>query len=139
MKKKILVFLFLIGCDILNAEPIVIAAGESFRINSLDINEVRSLYLAKQFRLGNQKMILLNLGIDHPLRSRFESDILREDRETLSQVWLQAHYLGHRAPKVFKSQEAAAEFLSKVENTLGYVEEEIAQKYHLKILFRPKE
>jgi hypothetical protein len=79
------------------------------------------------------------LGIDNPLRNRFEQNLLKENKDTLAQDWLQAHYLGHHAPKVFKSQESVAEFLSKVDNSIGYVDEEIAQKYHLKILFRVKE
>lgn len=123
----------------LEAQSLVVAAGENFRVNSLEIEDIRSLYLAKKFRLGNQKIIPLNLGIDNPLRYQFEENILSEERDTLAYAWLQAHYLGHRAPKVFKSQEAVAEFLSKVDNSVGYVEEDIAQKYHLKILFRAKE
>ncbi len=139
MKKVLFFWLICGGLLHLEAQSLVVAAGESFRVNSLEIDDIRALYLAKRFRLGNQKIILLNLGIDHPLRYTFEQDVLSEDRDTLAYAWLKAHYLGHRAPKVFKSQEAVAEFLSKVDNSLGYVEEDVAQKYHLKILFRAKE
>ena len=139
MKKVLFFWLIWGGLLHLEAKSLVVAAGESFRVNTLEIDDIRALYLAKRFRLGNQKIILLNLGIDHPLRYTFEQDVLSEDRDTLAYAWLQAHYLGHRAPKVFKSQEAVAEFLSKVDNSLGYVEEDVAQKYHLKILFRAKE
>ncbi|MGZ5208942.1 MAG: hypothetical protein ACXWB0_07975 [Sulfuricurvum sp.] len=138
--KSLVLLWFICGSLLhLNADTLVVVAGESFRVNSLEIEEIRSLYLAKKFRLGNQKILPLNLGIDNPLRYLFEENVLNEDRDTLTYVWLKAHYLGHRAPKVFKSQEAVAEFLSKVDNSVGYVEEEIAQKYHLKILFRAKE
>ncbi|HZF69277.1 MAG TPA: hypothetical protein VEZ39_00285 [Sulfuricurvum sp.] len=123
----------------MSADPLVIASGENFGVNAINIDEIRGIYTGKQFRLNNNKVIPLNLGIDNPLRSKFEQNILNENKETLAQYWLQAHYLGHRAPKVFKSQESVAEFLSKVDNSIGYVDEEIAQKYHLKILFRAKE
>jgi hypothetical protein len=138
MKKTIFLLLSL-GLISFDAKPLVVVAGENFRADSLKIDEIRAFYLAEQFRLDNQKIILLNLGIDNPLRYQFEHNVLKKERDNLTYVWLQAHYLGHRAPKVFKSQEAVAEFLSKVDNSLGYVDEDIAQKYHLKILFRLKE
>jgi len=139
MKKALLSLLIYGGLLQVQGEPLVVAVGENFSVNSLEIYDIRSIYSAKKFRLGNQKIIPLNLGIDNPLRYKFEEDVLNENRDTLAYAWLHAHYLGHRAPKVFKSQEAVAEFLSKVDNSMGYVEEEVAQKYHLKILFRVKE
>ncbi|MFA5215803.1 hypothetical protein [Sulfuricurvum sp.] len=123
----------------LQSETLVIAAGESFGVNVLGIDEIRSIYLGKKFRLGNQKLFPLNLGIDNPLRNKFEQQVLGEDRDTLAHNWLQAHYLGHHAPKVLKSPETVAEFLTKIDNSMGYLDEDTALKYHLKILFRLKE
>lgn len=139
MRKSLFISLICGGLLQVEAETLVVAAGENFSVDALEIEEIRGIYLGKRFRLGNKKVIPLNLGIDHPLRRYFEQNVLEEERNTLAQHWLRAHYLGHHTPKVFKSQESVAEFLSKVENTLGYVEEETAQKYHLKILFRSKE
>lgn len=139
MKQILFILIICNGLTLLSADPLVIASGENFGVNAINIDEIRGIYTGKQFRLNNNKVIPLNLGIDNPLRSKFEQNILNENKETLAQYWLQAHYLGHRAPKVFKSQESVAEFLSKVDNSIGYVDEEIAQKYHLKILFRAKE
>lgn len=118
------------------ADNIVVVAGENFCVDSLSKDEIRNIYLAKVFHVNNQKIIPLNLGIDNPLRLQFEQEIVNEERDTLARSWLQAHYLGHRAPRSFKSQETVAEFLSKVDNSLGYLDESVAQKYHLKILFR---
>lgn len=139
MKQILFILIICNGLTLLSADPLVIASGENFGVNAINIDEIRGIYIGKQFRLNNNKVIPLNLGIDNPLRSKFEQNILNENKETLAQYWLQAHYLGHRTPKVFKSQESVAEFLSKVDNSIGYVDEEIAQKYHLKILFRAKE
>ena len=121
------------------AKNLVIVSGKNSSFPPLGLEEVHDLYVAKHFRIENQKVVLLNLGIDHPLRHTFEHEVLRENRESLEYVWLQAHYLGHRAPKVFKSQEAVAEFLVNVEEAVGYVDEEVALQYHLTILFRVKE
>lgn len=138
--KRICLFWLMLGWLLqLHAEKLVVAAGESFKIESLDITDIRSIYTAKRVRLGNIRIIPLNLSIDNPLRYRFEHEILNEDRDNLANYWLQSHYLGNHPPKVFKSSEMAAEFLSKVDNSLGYLDEETAQKYHLKILFRAKE
>ncbi|MDD2369359.1 MAG: hypothetical protein PHQ90_08660 [Sulfuricurvum sp.] len=139
MKQLLFIWLIYNGLTYLNADPLVIASGENFGVNTINVDEIRGIYTGKQFRLNNKKIIPLNLGIDNPLRSKFEQNILGENKDTLAQYWLQAHYLGHHTPKVFKSQESVAEFLSKVDNSIGYVDEEIAQKYHLKILFRAKE
>lgn len=127
------------GIVLLQAETLVVAAGESFGGNVLGVDEIRLIYLGKKFRLGNQKILPLNLGIDNPLRNRFEQQVLGEDRDTLAHNWLQAHYLGHHAPKVLKSPETVAEFLTKIDHSLGYLDEDTALKYHLKILFRLKE
>lgn len=138
---KTLLFIWLIynGLSLSAADTLVIVSGENFSVNSMDIDQIRGIYSAKQFRLDNKKIIPLNLGIDNSLRNKFEQYVLDKDKDTLAQYWLQAHYLGHHTPKVFKSQESVAEFLSKVDNSIGYVDEETAQKYHLKILFRLKE
>jgi hypothetical protein len=139
MRKSLFISLICGGLLQLEAETLVVAAGDNFSVDALEIEEIRGIYMGKRFRLENKKVIPLNLGIDHPWRNKFERDVLEVDRNTLAQYWLRAHYLGHHTPKVFKSQESVAEFLSKVDNTLGYVDEETAQKYHLKILFRIKE
>lgn len=138
---KNLLFLLLIynGFFSFKADALVIVSGENFSISSMDIDEIRGIYSGKLFRLDNKKIIPLNLGIDNPLRNKFEQYVLDTDKDTLAQHWLQAHYLGHHTPKVFKSQESVAEFLSKVDNSIGYLDEETAQKFHLKILFRLKE
>lgn len=139
MKYFFLISLWIVFIEELSADTLVVVSGDNFCVDSLDIDEIRGIYLAKRFRIDGQKIIPVHLGIDNPLRLRFEHNIVNEERDVLSQVWLQAHYLGHRAPTVFKSQETVAEFLSKVKNSLGYVEESTAQKYHLKILYRERE
>lgn len=139
MKRGLLLWLLCTMVLTLEAETLVIVTGENFSGGTVDMSTVRALYLGKRFRLGNQKIIPLNLGIDHPLRTQFEESVLEEERDTLARNWLQAHYLGHHPPKVFKSSEAVATFLTKVDNSIGYLDEETALKYQLKILFRIKE
>jgi ABC-type phosphate transport system substrate-binding protein len=139
MKQILFIWLIYNGMSVTSADPLVVAAGENFGVNTISVDEIREIYTGKQYRLNDNKIIPLNLGVDNPLRKKFEQNILNENKDTLAQYWLQAHYLGHHTPKVFKSQESVAEFLSKVDNSLGYIDEEIAQKYHLKILFRAKE
>lgn len=139
MKRFLFISLWISGLGYLCADSIVIAAHPSFAIESLDKEEIKKIYLAKKFRISNQKILPVNLGLDHPLREKFEKKILNEDRDALMHIWLQAHYLGHRPPKVFKSQESVAEFIANVENAIGYMEESTAQKYHLKLLFKESE
>lgn len=139
MKYFFLISLWIGLIEEVSADALVVASGENFCVDSLDIDEIRGIYLAKKFRVGGHKIIPVHLGIDNPLRLRFEHNIVNEERESLSHIWLQAHYLGHRVPTVFKSQETVAEFLSKMKNSLGYLEESTAQKYHLKILYRERE
>lgn len=137
--KTVLFFLFIFGISVCEADTLVVAAGENFAAETLGIDELRSVYNGKRFRLGNEKIILLNLETENTLRIRFEQKVLEENRDTLARNWLQAHYLGHRPPKVFKSPEGVAEFLTKVDNAIGYMDESTAQKYRLKILYRAKE
>lgn len=139
MKKFLLFSLLLGGLVYLKGETLVIAAGENVRSEGLGLEEIREIYTAKRFRWGGEKIVPLNLGIDHPLRSRFEQDVLNENRDTLSRIWLQAHYQGHHPPKVVKGVQSTAEFLTKMENAIGYMDETTAERCRLKILFRTKE
>lgn len=118
-----------------HAETLVVATGEHCRWNEFSVEQIRDLYEAKRFRVGNERVVLLNLEAEHPLRKQFEQEILRENRENLSSAWLGAHYDGHPPPKVFKTPHAAAEFLNRVENAVGYLDESTARRYRLKILY----
>lgn len=133
MKSIVLIFLILLSS--LYGDKLVVAANIHFIKDGLSAEDVRNLYTAREFRIANEKVIPLNLAIDHPLRTQFEKTVLGQDRKELSAIWLQAHYLGHHPPKVFKSKEAAAEFLMNVDNAIGYMDEETALKYGLKILY----
>lgn len=135
-KMFVVVLFFNVIIQSLFADTLVVVAGENFSVNTLTKEEIRSIYVAKKFHVGGQKVIPINLGIDNPLRLKFESEVVNVDRDILSRIWLQAHFLGYKPPKTFKTQEMVAEFLSKVDNSIGYVDESMAQKYHLKILFR---
>jgi len=111
MKNLPFILLLYTGFFSLTTNAIVIVSGENSTITSMNIDEIRGIYSGKLFRLNNTKIIPLNLGIDSPLRNKFEQYVLDADKDTLAQYWLQAHYLGHHTLKVFKSQESVAEFL----------------------------
>jgi hypothetical protein len=137
-KMFVVVLFFNVIIQPMFADGLVVVAGENFSVNTLTKEEIRSIYVAKKFHVGGQKVIPINLGIDNPLRLKFESEVVNVDRDRLSRIWLQAHFLGYKTPKTFKTQEMVAEFLSKVDSSIGYLDESMAQKYHLKILFRER-
>lgn len=139
MMKRIALGLFFLGMAYAEATDVVVVSGERFRYDSLSADEIRLVYTGKRFRLGNENIVLLNLEPEHPMRAWFEHNILHKRRDVLTKNWLQAHYLGHKPPKVFKSTESIAEFLTKVDNSIGYTDEATARKYHLKILYRMSE
>ena len=136
MMKMIPLGLFFLGMAYAGAADVVVVSGERFRYDSLSADEIRLVYTGKRFRFGDEKIVLLNLEPENPMREWFEQNILHQRRDTLAKNWLQAHYLGHKPPKVFKSTESVAEFLTKVDNSIGYTDEATARKYHLKILYR---
>ncbi|WP_187647815.1 hypothetical protein [Nitrosophilus labii] len=127
--------IFILSASFIYADSLVIAANRNFPADTLNRKTVQKIYLDKIRFLGEKKIIPINLPYDHLLRKKFENIILKMKRFELERYWLQTHYMGHRPPKVLKSQEAIASFLKNVDNAIGYLEKDVATKHKLKILY----
>ncbi len=120
----------------LHAQSFVVAANEKFPLDRLSKRMVASLYLDKRQVIGGERVVLINLSLNDPIRRSFEKSVLGRSRADLQKYWLRAHFMGHRPPKVVDSEYAAALYISKIENAIGYMREETAKSFGLKILFR---
>ncbi len=136
IKQALILFIFAIS---LEAATYVVATNPSSKISHLSREDISALYLDKKHLLRGKRAILLNLPLDDKIRISFEKSVLRKSRVELQRYWLRAHFSGHRPPKVVKSQETAANFISKVRNSIGYMEKSLAQKNGLKILYEWRE
>ncbi len=117
------------------ADSLVIAANRNFPVDSLNLKTVQKIYLDKIRFLGGKKILPINLPYNHFLRKKFENSVLKMKRFEIERYWLKTHYMGHRPPKVLKSQDAVASFLKSIDNAIGYLEKGTAIKYKLKILY----
>jgi len=136
IKEALILFIFTIT---LEAATYVVATNPSSKISHLSKEQISALYLDKKHLLRGKRAILLNLPLDDKIRNSFEKSVLRKSRVELQRYWLRAHFSGHRPPKVVKSQEAAANFISKVKDSIGYMEKSIARKHGLKVLYEWRE
>ncbi len=126
----------LLLCASLYAQSFVVAANREFALDKLTRRMVVALYLDKRQAIGGERVVLINLSLDDPIRGSFERRVLGRSRSDLQKYWLRAHFMGHRPPKVVDSEDAAALYIGKIENAIGYMREETAKRYGLKILYR---
>ncbi len=128
------IFILILFSSFVFAKILVIAASKDFFVNSLTKEEIISIYLEKR-RIKGHKIVAVNFPPNHPLREVFEAKILKKRKKWLERYWLNAHYHGHRPPKVFKSKKAVILFVKRFSNAICYLYKEDAKKQGLKILY----
>lgn len=120
----------------LHAGDLVIAVNPRSTLSSLSEGLLRDIYLRKRIVLNGIRLLPINLPPRHPMRKCFEEKILHRQRGEIERAWMRAHYRGIRPPKVVPSQESAARYVMRLSNALAYMDQDVADAFGLKILFR---
>ncbi|MDB2562662.1 hypothetical protein N9X61_03565 [Sulfurimonas sp.] len=92
------------------------------KIDTLSRSQVKAIYLKKLHFINDVRIVPLNLELKHPLRKKFEKNILKMGFIQLKSYWNKQHYLGKRPPLNMKSQEAILAFVKKVDGSIAYID-----------------
>ena len=91
-------------------------------IKHLSKNQIKAIYLKKLTIVDDIKIIPINLDSRNTLREKFSKEFLHISLSKLKTYWIKQHYLGHRPPLSFKSQESLKKFIKQVDGSIGYIE-----------------
>ena len=119
MHLKIL-FTILLSMQLLQAGEYAVVSNKS--VKTLSKAQIKAIYLKKLTIIDDKKIIPINLDSRNTLRKKFNKEFLHLSLEKLKIYWIKQHYLGHRPPLSFKSQEAVKKFINKVDDSIGYLE-----------------
>jgi len=117
------ILLLLILLNTLIAEEYALVAHKDLK--SLQVSQVRAIYLKKIQFTEDTKLIALNLSPKSKIRKSFEKKVLHMGFGQLQAYWTQQHYLGHRPPKTLKSQKAVVNFVEIVLGTIAYIQSKL--------------
>ncbi len=98
---------------------VIVSKKVSF--STLTSHQIRDIFLQKRHMIGDQKIIPINLLGQDEGRSRFESAILKMDRDKLNVYWVKQHFQGIVPPLTQPSFESIKVFVQNVEGSMGYV------------------
>lgn len=125
---------FLGGC----AGDMVLVTAKKTPIESLSPQECKELFLKKRQFVDKVRLIPVNLPATHPLRKRFERQVLHMGPESLAAYWSERHYNGIAAPAVQPSVESLKTFLHSVDGSVGYLDSKDADsRFTVLMTLRP--
>lgn len=103
----------------LQAQDYAVVTNKNF--NSLNVGQIKALFLKKTSYLGDKLIVPLNLSSRNTVRLSFEKKVLHMSFSRLKSYWTKQHYLGHRPPISMKSEESIGAFIKKVDGAIGYM------------------
>jgi len=103
----------------LHAQDYAVVTNKNF--NSLNVGQIKALFLKKTSYLGDKLIVPLNLSSRNTVRLSFEKKVLHMSFSRLKSYWTKQHYLGHRPPISMKSEESIVAFIKKVDGAIGYM------------------
>jgi len=133
--KKISLFLILFVLG-LSSRELVVVGDKNFHESNLTRFEIKSIFLNKKRFINNEKILVMNHPVNHPLRLCFEKEILGKTERVLERYWRKAYYQGKRPPKVISSTKMLFLYLDSVHPAIGYSDFNATLDTNLTILYR---
>jgi hypothetical protein len=133
--KKISLFLtlFILG---LSSRELVVVGDKNFPEKNLTRSEIKAIFLNKKRFIQDQKILVMNHHVNHPLRLCFEKEILGKTERILERYWRKAYYQGKRPPKVVSSTKMLFLYLDSVHPAIGYSDLNATLNTELIILYQ---
>jgi len=118
MQKILFIFIFLM-VQLCSFELLVVA-DKNFSENNLTRSEIKAIFLDKKRFIKEEKILVMNHKVNHPLRICFEKNILEKNERSLERYWRKAYYQGKRPPKIVSSNKMLFLYLDSVHPAIGY-------------------
>lgn len=124
----------LLGSLLIQADNLAVVVGENTPIDTLDRNQIRSIFLKKRTFFNGIAVKPINLAPSNPFRKAFAAKILQMDEKSLERYWIREHYRGHRPPYRVESVRAMIRFVLNVPGAIGYLPQNKVTK-KMKVLY----
>ena len=131
---KVFLLLFL-SIKMLSSRELVVIGDKNFPENNLTRSEIKAIFLNKQRFIKEEKILVMNYEVHHPLRLCFEKEILGKTERTLERYWRKAYYQGKRPPKVISSTQMLFLYLDTVHPAIGYSDLNVTKNSDFIILY----
>jgi len=133
--KKFIIFMFLISFSInLNASEYAVVVNKKSNIDNISKKQLKKIFLKKQYYIGKQKVIAINISANMPLRIYFEKSILGMDRDRLNSFWTKQHFHGVSPPSTQSSINSVKLFVQNVDGAIGYLPKNLIDD-NLKVVY----
>lgn len=116
-----ILFLFWIFGSMVYGLEYILVVNKNTDIDSLNILQVRSIFLKKQTMMNELELVPINLPAFHEARRSFETNVLDMSQSRLKSYWVKQHYQGHRPPLTMKSFQGLKAFIKNVDGAIGYI------------------
>ena len=132
---RILLLLTFILLELFSIE-LVVVGDKNFSENNLTIQQIRAIFLDKKHFINEEKILVMNHKVSHPLRQCFEENILKKTKRSLERYWRKAYYQGKRPPKIVSSTNMLFLYLDSVHPAIGYSDLNATLDKELTILYQ---
>jgi ABC-type phosphate transport system substrate-binding protein len=105
----------------LHAGEYAVVVNKKNTIGEISKKQLKNIFLKRQFFIGNQKVIAINVSANMPLRIYFEKNILGMSRERLNSFWTSQHFHGVSPPSTQSSTNSVKIFVKNVDGAMGYL------------------
>jgi len=133
MKVFSIVFIFFFYVTLYGSDYVVVTYNTSL-IQTLSKKQIKDIYMMKRHFINCMKIIPVNLPTSLLIREKFEKNVLKVNREKLSNYWIRQHFQGIRPPLIQSSFVSVKLFLKNVDGAIGYLPKK-SMSSDLKVLY----
>lgn len=119
---RITIFVLILSRSVF-AGDFVLIINPANSASSVSKTELKRIYTGKMSRLGNQKVVPINLGDMDPLFKQFIKSITGMDENQYKKFWVEAQIKGKgTAPMVQRNSAAAKMIVATIPGAIAYVD-----------------
>ena len=119
----ITVFAGLLVARPVKAEGLLIVANPSVNVATpMTSSQIAAIYLLRITAWPDgSRVVPVNREATSDARTKFTSDVLKQDNASLASYWNEMHFKGQHPPVVQESERAMLAFIQKVPGAIGYI------------------
>ena len=127
--------IFSLPCSLVQANTLYVIAHKGSFEHTQNSQKFADYYLLKiKITALGQRIIPINLPVNHPMRQKFLILIFNRSPLALSEYWDRMSFRGVRPPLIQQSEQAVVLFVSRVKGAIGYVSHKPAKDSDVDIL-----
>lgn len=105
------------------AEGIVVIVNKNIPPDSINAEKVKEIYSGRMVKWPNNQPIVLSAIEGTEIHKEFLNKYIKKTESQFSNTWKKMIFTGQGSyPKIFTNSQAVADFVSKTENAIGYVD-----------------